>query len=67
MTRLEGGQLTRCNATSTAYEMDDLKAVAIFQCGSLPLLAANDFAVELYGHAVGLHAKFFYERQESKG
>jgi len=40
---------------STAHEVDDFEAVAIFEDGFGPAISRRDLAVQFDGNAVGLH------------
>ena len=61
---LRSGQVRR----AAAYEVDYFQAVVFLQLGLGPAVSWNYFAVEFYGHAVGLHVEGFDQgRQGGRG
>ena len=50
---------------SAADEVDDFQAVSVVQWSLRPLVAGDDFAVQFYSYAVGLHAEACNERAQS--
>ena len=57
----------RQTCRSAAYEVDDFETITIVQHSLLPSIARDDFAVQFYSYAVGLHAERFDEGAQGFG
>ena len=52
---------------SATHEVDDFETIAVRECSGFPVLAGNDFPVQLNRDPVGLHAKLLDQILQRQG
>ena len=57
----------KVGAPSATHEVDDFETIAVRECSAFPVLAGNDFPVQLNRDPVGLHAKLLDQILQRQG